>query len=212
LQIGSDDGSRFAEFWNGEHHPGNLPEGVGGTAEFRQAKRPHERLHFVQTCTFGFMYTLAIDLFSAALGLLSPSTNRTFLQPQELPAEARTQVQAIDQRLADVSDDDLTALDIIESVTYYHQLSIRYDLSAENTWNCLTTPANATRFRTSSMPFRHHTSTALRMTLRCDIAGRMHSSYSRAPPGFPCALNDRNGRSFLFASKFAPSIARRLRA
>lgn len=40
LQIGSDDGSRFAEFWNDEHHAGNLPEGVAGPAEFRKAKRP----------------------------------------------------------------------------------------------------------------------------------------------------------------------------
>jgi hypothetical protein len=91
----------------------------------------HERLHFVQTCTFGFMYTLAIDLFSAAVGLLSPSTNTTFLQPQELPAEARKQVRAIHRRLAGVSDDSLTALDIIESLTHYHQLSIRYGLTAE---------------------------------------------------------------------------------
>src|SRR5215813_4952357 len=91
----------------------------------------HERLHFVQTCTFGFMYTLAIDLFSAAVGLLSPSANRTLLQAEELPAEARKQVQAIHQRLARVSDDGLTALDIIESVTHYHQLSIRYGLTSE---------------------------------------------------------------------------------
>jgi len=91
----------------------------------------HERLHFVQTCTFGFMYTLAIDFFSAAVALLSPSTNRTFLQPQELPAEARKQVEDIHQRLAGLSDDGLTALDIIESVTHYHQLSIRYGLTAE---------------------------------------------------------------------------------
>jgi hypothetical protein len=91
----------------------------------------HERLHFVQTCTFGFMYTLAIDLFSAAVGLLSPSTNRTFLQAEELPAEARKQLQAIHQRLTGVSEDGLTALDIIESVTHYHQISIRYGLTSE---------------------------------------------------------------------------------
>src|SRR5262245_20972940 len=40
LQIGSGDGSRFAEFWNNERHAGNLPEDVAATAEFRQAKRP----------------------------------------------------------------------------------------------------------------------------------------------------------------------------
>jgi hypothetical protein len=40
LHIGADHGSRFAEFWNGEHHAGNLPEGAAGTAEFRHAKRP----------------------------------------------------------------------------------------------------------------------------------------------------------------------------
>lgn len=36
LQIGSHDGSRFAEFWNSERHQ----EGAAGAAEFRQAKRP----------------------------------------------------------------------------------------------------------------------------------------------------------------------------
>ena len=91
----------------------------------------HERLHFVQTCTFGFMYTLAIDLFSAAVGLLSPTTNRTLQQPEQLPAEARKQLQAVHERLASISDDGLTPLDIIESVTHYHQISIRYGLTAE---------------------------------------------------------------------------------
>lgn len=91
----------------------------------------HERLHFVQTCTFGFMYALAIDLFSAAVGLLAPSQNKTFLQAEVLPAEARKQVQVVHQRLASLSDDGLTALDIIESVTHYHQISIRYGLTAQ---------------------------------------------------------------------------------
>jgi hypothetical protein len=91
----------------------------------------HERLHFVQTCTFGFMYTLAIDLFSSAAGLLSPSTNRTFQQPDQLPAEARKRLQAVQERLASVSEDGLTTLDIIESVTHYHQISIRYGLTSE---------------------------------------------------------------------------------
>ena len=91
----------------------------------------HERLHFVQTCTFGFMYTLAIDMFSAGVGLLSPSTNRTFQQPEQLRAEARKQLQAVQERLSGMSDDGLTPLDIIESVTHYHQISIRYGLTSE---------------------------------------------------------------------------------
>jgi hypothetical protein len=91
----------------------------------------HERLHFVQTCTFGFMYTLALDLFSAAVGLLSPSSSRTFLQPEQLPAAPRKQLQAVHNRLAHASDDGLTTLDIIESLTHYYQLSIRYCLTPE---------------------------------------------------------------------------------
>jgi hypothetical protein len=91
----------------------------------------HERLHFVQTCTFGFMYTLAIDLFSAAAGLLSPTKIRTFQHPDRLPGEARRQLKAVQERLTDVSDDGLTTLDIIESVTHYHQISIRYGLTSD---------------------------------------------------------------------------------
>ena len=40
LQIGSDLGSRFADFWNAERDAGGLPAGLVGTAEFRQAERP----------------------------------------------------------------------------------------------------------------------------------------------------------------------------
>jgi hypothetical protein len=40
LQIGSEDGSRFADFWNRERQEGSLPEGAAVAAEFRLAKRP----------------------------------------------------------------------------------------------------------------------------------------------------------------------------
>ena len=92
----------------------------------------HERLHFIQTCTFGFMYLLAIDLFSSAVALLAPSTNRTFQRGEDLPADARRLLAAVDQRLAGRSDDGISSLDIIESLTHFHQISIRLHLTPES--------------------------------------------------------------------------------
>lgn len=90
----------------------------------------HERLHFLQTCTFGFMYAYARDMFLHIMSILAAGP-AGFDLPETIEPKQLSRLRDLLQRPNRKGTSGLSARAIIESLTMYQQVLIRIGMTPD---------------------------------------------------------------------------------